>query len=82
MPQRRPVHPVRPPLEHRPVPQWHCRKLRYPTREAAEAALSAIWAKPAFRGGGLVESHAYLCPRHGTTQVWHLTKQDPEGRTT
>lgn len=74
------MHPVRPPLEHRPVPEWRCTKLRHASEEAANAALSRIWSTPAMRGGGLIESHAYRCSRHGNAEVWHLTKQDPDGR--
>jgi hypothetical protein len=77
MPQRRPVHPVRPPLDFRPVPRWHCRKVRYATRAAAEAALSEIWARPGARQGPM-EAHAYLCRRHEGREVWHLTKQDQD----
>jgi len=80
MPQRRPVHAVRPPLEHRTVPRWACAKKGYASREDAEAQLPRIWADPARWGGGAMEAHPYRCPRH-TREVWHLTKQDPKGET-
>jgi hypothetical protein len=84
MPQRRPVHPVRPPLEHRdrrPVPQWHCPKRPYRTQAEADEALTEIWSAFGRRlGGRPMEAHTYRCPRHGTRTVWHLTSQDQEGR--
>ncbi len=80
MPQRRPVHPVRPPLESRPVPQWRCLKRGYPTEAAADEALTEIWARP--RGDSApMEAHVYKCLRHNGKTVWHLTSQDQEGRT-
>ncbi|SER95982.1 hypothetical protein SAMN05216188_11893 [Lentzea xinjiangensis] len=76
MPRKRPVHPYRPPLAKR-TPEWHCRKKSYPTREAADDSLGELWQR---RRGGPIEAHAYQCRRHGNREVWHLTRQDQEGR--
>jgi hypothetical protein len=81
MPQRRPAHPVRPPLDKKPVPQWHCTKNPYPSEAAADAALGILWSQPGRLSGRPMEAHVYQCPRHNGRRVWHLTKQDPEGRT-
>ena len=84
MPQRRPVHPFRPPLDARPprqVPQWHCRSRKYQTETAADEALGRIWSEPGGRrGDGPMEAHAYQCRRHPGQTVWHLTSQDQKGR--
>ncbi|GLZ34842.1 hypothetical protein Lesp02_70290 [Lentzea sp. NBRC 105346] len=80
MPQRRPVHTYRPPLEKRsPAPpiRWHCRKKQYPDQEAADAALGEVWSRVT---GRQLEAHAYRCRKHGDHEVWHLTKQDQDGQ--
>ena len=83
MPQRRPFHPVRPPLEQRqpPPPQWHCPLRIYTSPEAADAALGAMWSTPGYRAGAPMEAHVIRCRRHNGRPVWHLTAQDQEGRT-
>lgn len=86
MPRKRPEHSFRPPLEKRKpdlpvpkaVPQWHCRKKRHATQADADRALGEVWQTVT---GRRLEAHSYQCRRHGDRVVWHLTKQDPEGRT-
>lgn len=76
MPKRRPEHTFRPPPAKR-VPEWHCDKKTYPSRDAADASLGHLWQT---RRGVQIEAHPYQCRRHGNRVVWHLTKQDQEGR--
>lgn len=76
MPRKRPVHPYRPPPAKR-VPEWHCDRQIYRSFEDADRALGYLWRT---RRGGQMEAHVKRCRRHGDREVWHLTKQDQEGR--